>query len=48
MSGRKCERCFEIELGYCPFDYACKYEVHERFGKVKIILVKENELLGKK
>jgi len=46
MSGRTCERCFKIKLGYCPFDEACKYEVHERFGKVKPIIV--NELREKK
>jgi len=48
MSGRKCERCFNEKLGYCPFDFACKYETHERYGNIKIVLVKENELLEKK
>jgi len=40
MSGRKCERCFMERLGYCPFDFACRYEVWERFNKVKPIKVR--------
>ena len=35
MSGRKCECCYKVRLGYCPYDYVCRYEVWERFGKVK-------------
>jgi len=48
MSGRKCERCFNEKLGYCPFDFACQDRPWERFGKVKNALGKENELLEKK
>jgi len=47
MGGRKCERCFNEKLGYCPFDFACKYEVWERFNKLKKILAIELQLLEK-
>jgi len=29
--GRKCESCFERVDGYCPFDYACKFEVWDLY-----------------
>jgi hypothetical protein len=33
MSGRKCHECLESMVGSCPFNYACKIEVWERFNK---------------
>lgn len=35
MNRKVCECCFKKRLGYCPFDYACKYDVWERFGQIK-------------
>jgi hypothetical protein len=32
MSGRSCEVCFDKKLGYCPFDYSCKYEVIDLYA----------------
>ena len=29
---RKCETCFLRCSGECPFNYACRFPVYERFG----------------
>ena len=29
---RKCDTCFLKNEGFCPFNYACRFPVHERFG----------------